>query len=142
MRWETTGSRVEWAIDIAAAALLALAIGFAVHAAAADPELADSAAPIVFILALAGLRKIDAGEHHPAITAFQAAPGGHAEAIRSEIARLSAERPAPGAHQVPEAFEDSSNVLRFDRPGGYQTDGEDAGQALSDALANLRRSLR
>ncbi|MEO6255797.1 MAG: hypothetical protein ABIO69_03215 [Sphingomicrobium sp.] len=136
MRWETTGSRVEWAIDIAAAALLAAAIGFAVHAGAADPELADSAAPIVFILALAGLRKVDAGERHPAIAAFQAAPGGHAEAIRSEIARLSTARPVPQAH------EGGPNVLRFDRPGGYQSTGEDAGQALSDALANLRRSLR
>ena len=119
MSTDSNSGRAEWALDIAASALLMAAVGFAVLAVAADTDLALSSATIAFILALASLRNIVPGQ----------SVGEHVDQPRREIPRLrSVSRDAATS-----AFGDQ-RVLRRGAP--------DASQALSDAFAKLRRSLR
>jgi hypothetical protein len=116
---DSNSGRAEWALDIAASALLMAAVGFAVRTLVADTDLAISSATIAFILALASLRNIVPGD---AVDDAASHPG-------REIPRLlSVSRDAAAS-----ACGDQ-RVLRRGAP--------DASQALSDAFAKLRRSLR
>ncbi len=136
MRWEIKGRRAEWAMDVAAAAILAAAVGFALSALAADADLASSAAMIAFMLALAILRHVTAGGRAHARSAFRPAPIEQGEEARGEIVRLSCVSRRRGAREY------NASVARTVRPGRSMTAAPDATQALSDALAELRRSLR
>jgi len=135
MRWEIKGCRAEWAMDVAAAAILAAAVGFAVRALTADADLATSAATIAFMLVLAILRHVTAGERAHAMSAFRPAPIEQAREGRGEIVQMSCV-----SRRGPPEF--NASVARFVRPGRSMTAAPDASQALSDALAELRRSLR
>lgn len=115
---ESKSGRAEWALDIAASALLMAAVGFAVLVVAADTDLAISSATIAFILALGSLRTIVPGQ----------SVDGPADQPRRQIPRLRSVSRDPTS-----AFAD---------PRMFRTEAPDASQALSDAFAKLRRSLR
>lgn len=123
-------SSIGKAVDLAAAAVFAAAVAFALSALASG-ALAALTAPLAFIAVYLGLGRVSAGPLH-AFAPFVLVP-------------IDAPQPAAG-----EAADD--NVVRlFDprqvaiaRPSAASRGGvpEDAGQALSDALAQLKRSLR
>ena len=119
MSSESKSGRAEWALDIAASALLMAAVGFAVLAVAADTDLAISSATIAFILALGSLRTIVPGQ----------SVDEPADQPRRQIPRLRSVSRDPATS----AFAD---------PRMLRTEAPDASQALSDAFAKLRRSLR
>lgn len=118
------------AIDFAAAAAFAAGVAFAALVLAGG-LVALLGAPTAFLLAFTGLRRIDADRGH-ALAAFALPP---LDAPRDE----------------PDETSDDNVVRLFDprqlaiarplaaTPGGVP---EDAGQALSDALAQLKRALR
>jgi hypothetical protein len=141
MDWEIASDRAERAVDAGAAAAFAAAIGFAVRAAGTDggPAIVAASA-IAFLLAFAALRRMPPDEQTFALPVFE----------------LPAFEPAPGS-EVPELLLDDrlaeipadARVVRLFDPararGGEAPDASessDAAQALSDALAGLRRSLR
>ena len=101
------------AIDCAAAAVLAVAIAFAAFVMA-TAALAFVLAPIAFILAYAGLGRVDSQRVH--------------RLVEFEV----------------QAFDGDKVIRMFKRSAPRSADPAtgDAGQALSDALAELKRSLR
>jgi hypothetical protein len=132
MRSIVHGRHAELAIDVAAAATMAAAVGFALGVGTADTDLACSAATIAFMLALASLRHVGAGETDRAISAGRPAPARPIAAARGEVVQF------PGISRQP-ARTDLANRVGASRSA---PPAADASQALSDALAELRRSLR
>lgn len=140
MKWANEGNPVESALDVAAAALFAAAVAFAAGAiglGAGSTIVAATAASLPVYLAL---RNVAPGERRRALPAFEPTP--------LELAL------DPGADEL--LLEDrlvmvtpDARVVRLFGPG--QASGgcascspalPDASQALTAALAELRRSLR
>ena len=128
MTW--TASGIGKAVDLAAAAVFVAAVAFALSALASGLA-AAFIAPLVFLAVYRGLGRIDADPPH-VFAAFAPMP-------------IDALRPAA------QEANDDKVVRLFDprqvaiaRPSAASPGGvpEDAGQALSDALAQLKRSLR
>ena len=117
------------AIDLAAAGLFAGAVAFAASALAGG-LIAVPLAPVAFCFAYTGLRRVDADRPH-ALADFKPA---------ALDAPQCAEETSD--HKVVRLFGPQQLVIA--RPSAARPDGvpEDAGQALSDALAQLKRSLR
>ncbi len=126
------------AVDLAAAAVFAAAIGFA-SSMLASGLVASTIAPLALLLVYAGLRRVD--------------DGGLVSLAAFELTPID-----PPQDVAPDANDDDANedkvVRLFDprqlaiarpsaaSPGGVTDTRLDAGQALSDALAQLKRSLR
>ena len=122
MRWQfKLGAR---ALDGAAAAVLAGAVGFAAFDLGAA-MLAFFLAPIAFVATCVVLGRVD-GEPLHRLAGF-------------ELQALDAPRVTESAR----AAGDDKVVFLFERsaPAGAVAAGDDAGQALSDAFARLKKSL-
>jgi hypothetical protein len=131
MRWGP--SETGKAIDLGAAAIFAAAVAFA-SSMLASGAVAATIAPPALLLVYAGLRRVDDAE--PAtlaifeLTPIDAPQDAAPEANDEKVVRLF--NPAQLAIARPSAAS----------PGGVTDTRLDAGQALSDALAQLKRSLR
>ncbi len=126
------------AVDLAAAAVFAAAIGFA-SSMLASGLVASTIAPLALLLVYAGLRRVD--------------DGGLVSLAAFELTPID-----PPQDVAPDANDDDANEDKVVRlfnprqlaiarpsaasPGGVTDTRLDAGQALSDALAQLKRSLR
>lgn len=144
MGWADDHNRIELAADVAAAAIFASAVGFAVSVLAAEAGLATLLlVAVAFRLAYAGLRRISAGRSQ-ALPVFEVPTIEQAAAKELLLHEASA---APNLRLVGstrkadgrERGRSSGNPIHFTRP---RTAPSDDSQALSDALAQLRRSLR
>lgn len=142
MDWASKDDAAEWAIDVAAAAIFAAAAAFAAWAWAADagPVIAVTAAP-AFLLAYAVLRRLPAEERSYALPAFALAPIELSEEARELGTELLLD------DRLTRVEPDARVVELFDpRPGSTASDQSspvpDASGALSEALAELRRTLR
>lgn len=141
--------RIESAVDAGAATLLAAAVGYAFyHLAMGQMALAGGAAG-AFALSFLGLRRIP-----PAVDRFERIGR---EQTATPVADLLAEADRSLAHAEDElvlddilaALNENSRVVRlFERDAmpipadRGSAPGQDASQALHDALADLRRSLK
>ena len=117
------------AVDLAAAGMFAAATGFAASALLGGT--ATMLAAPAFVLALGGLRRVDSGSCH-GLPDFALAPVETPGDLAVE----------PGDDTVVRLFD--PRQLAIARPSAQSEGraGADAGQALSDALAQLKRSLR
>lgn len=118
------------AVDLSAAAIFAAAVAFA-SSALAGGTVAALIAPLAFVVVFFGLRRVDADPLH----------------TLAEFALMPIDAPQPAEEETA----DKKVVRLFDprqlviaRPSAASPGGVpvDAGQALSDALAQLKRSLR
>ena len=146
--------RIEAAVDAGAALAFAAAVTFAFRTVLSAQSFAAAGGLAAFALCLAGLRKIA-----PNASDAKASP------TATPVAHLLAEADRSLAHAEDElvlddilaALNPDSRVVRLFEPGTLPTPGQlrtridrhlneppgnDASQALHDALAELRRSLR
>lgn len=140
MDWGTEDNRAEWAVDVAAAAIFAAAVGFALWAGAFSAGQAAACIAAAFLIAGYGLRQVSAGTRTYALPDFPLAtfePTQEAEAAEELILEDELAEVSPHARVVrlfgPSQSHLLSNPMRPAPP--------DASQALSEALAELRRSL-
>jgi hypothetical protein len=153
MDWGGLSNPAESAVDVLAAAIFAAAVAFAVSRLTADAGPAPLFVAIAAFLAVhAALRHIPADERSYALPAFRPAPielepeaqGESTEELLlddmlavapdARVVRLFG-RQRPGAGEL-HASIDRNILSNRSRPAP-----PDASQALSDALAELRRSL-
>ena len=127
MRWGP--SDIGKAVDLAAGVVLAAAVAFA-SSMLASGLVGATLAPLAFIISYIGLRRID--DDRPVSLAFEVT---HIDAPEEAAQNADDEK-------VVRLFDPRQLAIArhsMARPGGPP---EDAGQALSDALAQLKRSLR
>jgi hypothetical protein len=160
--WLETGA------DSAAAAVLAVAVAFALVTFGLGSATAGIAALAVLAASLLALRSVPLAPPQFTLAAFALEPMPVPEAIDelilTEADRLQQPEPSPAAEElllddVLAELEDSSRVVRlFDRAtmptaeemkaridrhlDGSRSSSSDASQALHDALSELRRTLR
>ena len=130
MAWADDYYQIELTVDGAAAGLFAGAAGFAVSALAGEAGLATLVvAGVAFRLVYGGLRRIAAGS----LPLFDLRP------IERAPEEPSSEQSSafPGLHLV-----GSRSSRNRTRPTPAKAEAPDASQELSDALAQLRLSLR
>jgi hypothetical protein len=141
MDWRTEGNRAEWAVDAAAAAIFAAAVGFALWAAAVGAGQAAACIAAAFLVAAYGLRQVSAGTPSYALPDFPPATFEPVPAAEDEVT---------GELILEDALAEVSpdaRVVRLFGPSQSQFSSQpiavppDASQALSEALAELRRSL-
>lgn len=118
------------AVDLAAAAIFAGAAGFAASALLGGWAIlfASSAA---FVLAFVGLRRVDA-DCAPGLPHFALSP----------VDAVDDQADEPGDDRVVCLFGPRRHVIAGSFAESEGTTSPDAGAALSDALAELKRSLR
>lgn len=144
MGWASTDDRTEWAVDVAAAAIFAAAVGFALWAAPVDGERVRIVVALAaFLLVCAGLRCLPAAQQSYALPAFapvpiEPTPEAQDDATDELILQDLLARVSPDARVVRLFVPGQSH--RHSSPSAPAA--QDASQALSDALADLRRSLR
>lgn len=157
MDWAGKDHPAEWAVDVAAALLFAFAAGFAGWALDARPLHAAIAGP-AFLLAYAALRQCPRDERAHALPFFELAPIVARAAALEVLGELLLEpgqmlAPCPGEAEL--LLDDplvdigpGSRVVRLFGPDRAPRGGDplrsrcpDASHALSQALAELRRSL-
>lgn len=146
----TTAIRVEAAIDAAAAAMLAGAIGFAAASFGAPlrPLLIAAGA---FALTFAALRRVSARRPRLSLARFDIAPiGEHLFACAADDALLldDALPPPDPDSRVVQLFDPARTpgeiypgIDRYSRSTPPASASPDASLALSEALRDLRRSL-
>lgn len=163
MRGITT-ERIEGGLDAAAAALLGAATAFALLRLGADAGYAATGATVVFAWILYGLRSVEPEASTFALAQFTPVPLEPVELPELEL--TEADRFQPAAAEAELVLDDilaeigpDSRVVRLFDPAAMPTPGQlkaridrhlqgnetappDASQALYDALAELRRSLR
>lgn len=142
MDWQAEDNWAERGVDAAAAATFAAAVGFALWAAAASPAMTAAGSAAAFAAAAFGLRQVSAETPSYAVPdfplpSFQPTPAAQAAAtgeliLEDELAEIS-----PDARVV-RLF----GARRGQCLNPQQSAPPDASQALSEALAELRRSLR
>ncbi|MEO7541900.1 MAG: hypothetical protein ABIS66_08115 [Sphingomicrobium sp.] len=132
MKWETE-DRVEWAVDVAAAAIFAVAVGYSLWAFAPASGVLGAAA--AFLAAHFGLRRVLPGERAYALSPFPE-PAFESWADPPEELILEDELDEVGPNsRVVRLFGASQNHLPS------RAAPPDASEALIEALAELRRSL-
>jgi hypothetical protein len=147
MGWASNRNRIELAADVAGAAIFAGAVGFAVSALAADGRLATPLLAVAaFVIAFAGLRRIPAGRTQ-AMPVFEVAPIESSQAETTATLLLHKDPDAPMLRLVGSSRKAGGREPRrsIDNPihsSRSRAAPPDASQALSDALAQLRQSLR
>ena len=142
MEWGIGVDRAEQALDGAAAAMFAAAVGFGFWAIESGNGIAMAAAAAAFLAAKFGLGLITAEtKTYPmpaispaAIDTIAEAPGGADDELILEDKLVEV---SPDARVV--RLFGPSQSHRSNHPGQAPPDGS---QALSEALAELRRSLR
>lgn len=138
MEWASEDNPAEKVADVAAAALFAAAVGFAAGAAELGAVPTICAAVAASCGAFTVLRNVSIGDRTYDLPAF--------EPVQPEIREQAAElvlddvldSAAPDARVI-RLFDPGLESERAARPNSSQPD---ASQALTEALAELRRSLR
>ena len=135
MEWAGEDNPVEKAADIAAAALFAAAVGFAAGAAGLGAVPTIFAAVAASGAAFITLRNVSAGNRTYGLPAFELVPFeiGQAE---DELVLDDVLESAPADARVVRLFGPGR------QPVSSNSSQPDAAQALNEALAQLRRSLR
>ena len=138
MKWASEDNRVEKAADIAAAAVFAAAVGFAAGTIGLGAVPTICAAVAASCAAFTALRNVSAGNRDYDLPGFEPVP--------LEIAKVADELVLD---DVLESAGPDARVIRLFDPGleaehvaRSNTPQPDASQALTEALAELRRSLR
>lgn len=140
MEWANEDNPAERAADVAAAALFAAAVGFAAGMAGLGAVPTISVAAAASSLVYAALRKVSPGDRCHALPAFEPAP--------LELAEDSTGSELLLEDELGSVEPDARVVRLFGRGqalGGCAFSNSahpDASQALTAALAELRRSLR
>ena len=142
MDWASEDNRAERAVDVAAAAIFAGAVSFATWAAALDAGRATALIAMAFAVAYFGLRQISVGEQPFALAAFplepfEPTPEAQGEATGELILQDMLAKVSP-QDRVVRLFGASQSHLHSSHSKAAPPD---ASQALSDALAELRRSM-
>jgi hypothetical protein len=136
MDWASEDNLVETAADIAAAALFAAAVGFAAGAAGLGAVPTIFAAVAASCGAFMGLRNVSAGNRTYDLPAFALVPIEIEQQADDELV----------LNDVLESAAADARVVRLFGPGhqpvSLNFSQPDAAQALNEALAQLRRSLR
>jgi hypothetical protein len=143
MDWASEDNRAEWAVDVVAAAIFAGAVGFATWAVALDAGQATAFIAAAFLVSYVGLRRVSAGERDYALPAFpletfEPRPEAQGEATGELILQDMLAKVTP-QDRVVRLFGASQSHLHSNHS---KPAPPDASQALSDALSELRRSLR
>jgi hypothetical protein len=141
MDWAIEGNRAEWAVDAAAAAIFAAAVGFALWAVALGTGEVAACVGAAFVVAAYGLRQVSAGTQSYALAdfppaTFEPAPAAQDDATGELVLEDALAEVSPDARVVRLFGLSQSQFSRH--PGSAPPD---ASQALSEALAELRRSL-
>lgn len=155
-----TAERIESAVDAGAASLLAVAVGYAFyHLALSQTALAGSAAA-AFALSFFGLRRIPTAAGNFAPTAREQSATPVADLLAEADRSLAHEEDELVLDDILAALNPDSRVVHLFEPdamptpgqlhsridrhleGGVSAPNQDASQALHDALADLRRSLK
>ena len=139
MEWASEHNSVEKAVDIAASAVFAAAVGFAAGVTGFGAVPTICAAVAASCAAFTVLRKISAGNRDYDLPAFEPVPLeiGH-EAADELVLDDVLESAGPDARVI-RLFDPGLESERLARTSSQQPD---ASQALTEALAELRRSLR
>ena len=141
MDWETASARAERAVDIVAAAAFSAAVGFAAWSLAADgAPMVAAASATGFLLVYRGLRRVPPEERGFELPGFappalEPVPGTDGEASAELLLD----------DRLGKVDEDARVVRLFGQVrcgSGQALEASDASEALSDALEELRRSLR
>ncbi|MEO6581427.1 MAG: hypothetical protein ABIN68_01300 [Sphingomicrobium sp.] len=134
MQWKTE-DRAEWAVDIAAAVIFAVAVAYCLRAMGSAVEATTVAAALAFLVAHFGLRRVLPREPAYALPAFSA-PTFEAWAELPDELLLKDELGGVGPDaRVVRLFGSSQNHLPSRLPP------PDASEALIEALAALRRTF-
>lgn len=137
MNWGTA-DRAELAVDLAAAAMLAAAVGFAAWAGASDVRTASAAVAAAFLVACFGLRRVAPEIRSYALPALALETIAPTQVVADELILDDALGEVGPHARVVRLFGPSQNHL----PSTHSRRAlPDASQALSAALAELRRSL-
>jgi hypothetical protein len=140
MNWGSE-DRAEWVVDVAAAAIFAGAVGFAIQAVASGAAAATAAAA-AFLVTQSGLRRIAPEMQAYALPAFPVETIAPADALGEAVEELILEdeltEVSPHARVVRLFGPSQSHLLS----NHITSAPPDASQALSEALAELRRALR
>jgi hypothetical protein len=142
MDWVPKEAAAEWAVDAGAAAIFAAAVGFAMWAVvAAGPANVGAIGAVAFLLVGTALRQVPVEEPSYVLPNFQPAP----------IEAVAGRPPETAGELLLDdrliAVEPDARVVRLFDPSRMPSVDDssaaapDASQALSDALAQLRRSL-
>ena len=139
MEWTSDDNPIETAADIAAAAVLAVSVGFAAGAAEVGAAATIAAAVGAAFTAFAVLRNVAVGDLIYDLPAFEPVLLETAQEVVDELVlddRLGTVGPDARVVRLFDPSLESGAVARssFSHP--------DASQALREALAELRRSLR
>ncbi len=139
MEWSSDDNPVEWAADIAAAMAFAASVGFAAGVAGIGAAATIAAAVGASLMAFAVLRSVSVGTLVYDLPEFEPVPLELKRETGDELVlddRLGTVSPDA---RVIRLFDPSLEVGSVARP---TPSPPDASQALAEALAELRRSLR
>jgi hypothetical protein len=136
MIWRNA-DQAELAVDIAAAAILAVAVGFAIWAGASGVETAASIAAATLFAAIFGLRRVKPKGQAHAVPPFPLKRIEQVQELPDELILDDALAEVDPHARVVQLFGPGQNHLPPINGGPA-----DASQALVEALAELRRSLR
>jgi hypothetical protein len=138
MEWASEDNPVEKAADIAAAALFAAAVGFAAGTMGLGAVTTICAAVAASCGAFTALRNVSAGNRGYDLPGFEPVPLEIAKAADELVLDDVLECAGPDARVI-RLFDPGLESERLARANSPQPD---ASQALTEALAELRRSLR
>jgi hypothetical protein len=138
MEWASEDNPVEKAVDIAAAAVFAAAVGFAAGTIGLGAVPTICAAVAASCAAFTVLRNVPGGNRGYDLPEFEPVPLAIAKAADELVLDDVLESAGPDARVI-RLFDPGLESERLARANSPQPD---ASQALTEALAELRRSLR
>jgi hypothetical protein len=139
MEWASEDNSVEKTADIAAAALFAAAVGFAAGTVGLGALPTIFAAVVASCVAFTGLRAVSVGNRAYDLPAFEAVPLEIKHEAADELVLDDVLESASPDARVIRLFDPAHESERAARANSSQPD---ASQALTEALAELRRMLR
>ena len=138
MDWVSEGNSVEKAVDVAASAVFAAAVGFAAGVTGLGAVATVCAAVAASCAAFIVLRNVSPGNRGYDLPGFEPVPLEIAKAADELVLDDVLESAGPDARVI-RLFDPGLESERLARANSPQPD---ASQALTEALAELRRSLR
>ena len=139
MEWAIEDNAIEKAVDIAAAAVFAAAVGFAAGAAGFSAVPTISAAVVGSVVTFVVLRSVSAGNRIYDLPVFAPAPLEWAPEAGDELLLDDRLESGPPDGRVVRLFGPGP---KSGPPMSSGSPEPDASQALAEALAELRRLLR
>ena len=139
MGWASEDNPVEKAVDVAAAAMFAAAVGFAAGTMGLGALPTVCAAVAASCAAFTVLRNVSVGNRDYDLPGFEPVPLEIAHKVADELVLDDVLEGAGPDARVIRLFDPGLESERTARPNSPQPD---ASQALTEALAELRRSLR